>query len=111
MLEIGLMHYLVVAAILFALGVVGVIGRKNAVAILISIELILNAVNLNFIAFAKYCSNPFVPGFEGGLGGHVLAVFIIILAACEAAIALAIILNLNANYGTVEVDDADKLKG
>lgn len=111
MFAIGLHHYLVVAAVLFVLGVIGVIGRKNAVGMLISIELILNSVNLNFIAFAKYCSNPFIEGQQGGLGGHVLAVFVIILAACEAAIGLAIILNLNANLGSVDVDAADKMKG
>ena len=109
--EIGLTHYLVVSAVLFALGMIGVIARKNAVGMLISIELILNSANLNFIAFAKYSANPLIPDFYGGLDGHVFAIFVIILAACEAAIAQAIILNLYTNFGTVEVDDANKMKG
>ncbi|MFC1600868.1 NADH-quinone oxidoreductase subunit NuoK [Candidatus Sumerlaeota bacterium] len=110
-MEIGLNHYLVVAAMLFALGIMGVIGRRNAIGILISIELLLSAANLNFVAFAKYSTHPFVEGWFGGLDGHVFAIFIIILAACEAAVALAIIINLYTNFGTVEVDDADKMKG
>ena len=111
MTQIGLNHYLIVSAVLFTLGIIGVIGRKNAIGILISIELILNSANLNFIAFAKYSSHPFKIGYFGGLDGHVFAVFVIILAACEAAIALAIIINLSRNFGTVEVDEADKMKG
>jgi NADH-quinone oxidoreductase subunit K len=88
-LQIGLMHYLVVAVFLFAAGIVACIARRNAVGILIGIELIHNG---------------------GNLEGQVFAIFVIILAACEAAVALAIIINLFHGFGTVEVDYASKMK-
>jgi len=101
MWQIGLTHYLVVAAFLFAMGIVACIARRNAVGILIGIELILNAANVNLVAFSHY---------RGNLEGQVFAVFLIILAACEAAVALAIIINLFRRFGTVEVDYAAKMK-
>ena len=96
--------YLVIAAILFSFGIYGVITRKNAVAILMGIELILNSANINFIAFNRFS------GLDS-LDGHVFAVFVIVLAAAEAAVALAIIINLFKNIGSVDVTDADILKG
>jgi NADH-quinone oxidoreductase subunit K len=101
-MHVGLPHYLVVSAILFSLGLYGIVTRKNAVMVLMGIELILNAANINFIAFAKY----------GGmnLSGQGVAIFVIILAAVEAAIALAIVLNIYQNFNTVNVDEIDKLK-
>lgn len=101
MLQIGVMHYLVVAVFLFAAGIVACIARRNAVGILIGIELILNGANVNFVAFSR---------FWGNLEGQVFAIFVIILAACEAAVALAIIINLFHGFGTVEVDYASKMK-
>ncbi|MFH0795214.1 MAG: NADH-quinone oxidoreductase subunit NuoK [bacterium] len=101
-MTITLHHYLVVAALLFSLGLISCIARKNAIGILIGIELMLNAVNLNFIAFSRYS--------DTGIGGQIFAVFIIILAACEAAVALAIIINLFYNFGTIIVDKADRLQ-
>jgi len=101
-LTITLHHYLVVAALLFSLGLISCVARKNAIGILIGIELMLNAVNLNFIAFSRYS--------DVGIGGQIFAVFIIILAACEAAVALAIIINLFYNFGTIIVDKADRLQ-
>jgi len=99
---ITLHHYLVIAALLFTIGIVCVISRRNAIGILIGIELILNAANLNLIAFSRY--------FEVGLEGQVFAIFVIILAACEAAIALAILISLFASFGTIDVDAAQRMK-
>tara|TARA_Y100000814_G_C12282058_1_gene385412 strand:+ start:593 stop:901 length:309 start_codon:yes stop_codon:yes gene_type:complete len=96
--------YLVVASVLFSLGVFAVITRRNAIAILMGIELILNAANINFIAFNRF-------GGMERLDGHIFSVFVIVLAAAEAAVALAIIINLFKNIGTVDVDQAKELKG
>ena len=100
----SLNSYLVIAAMLFSMGIYGIITRKNAVAILMGIELILNSANINFIAFNR---------FNGlnNLDGHVFAIFVIVLAAAEAAVALAIVINLFKNIGSVDVTDADILKG
>ncbi|MBI4811785.1 MAG: NADH-quinone oxidoreductase subunit NuoK [Ignavibacteriales bacterium] len=97
-----LTHYLILSAILFSLGLYGVVTRKNAILVLMGIELILNAANINFIAFSRY----------GGmqLDGQAIAVFVIILAAAEAAIALAIVLNIYKQFKTVNVDEINKLK-
>lgn len=101
-MEIGLEHYLTVSAILFSLGLFGIITRKHSVLVLMGIELILNAANINFIAFARY----------GGMNieGHIAAIFVIILAAAEAAIALAIILNIYHNFKHVNVDEVNTMK-
>jgi NADH-quinone oxidoreductase subunit K len=101
-LHVGLHHFLVVSALLFGLGLFAVVTRKNAIMILMGIELILNSANINFIAFSKY-SNI-------GLDGQVISIFVIILAAAEAAIALAIILNIYNNFRTVNADEVDSLK-
>ena len=100
----SLNSYLLIAAILFSMGIYGIITRKNAIAILMGIELILNSANINFIAFNR---------FNGlnNLDGHVFAIFVIVLAAAEAAVALAIIINLFKNIDSVDVSDADILKG
>ena len=101
-MQVGLTHYLVLSAILFSLGLYGVVTRRNAILVLMGIELILNSANINFIAFARY----------GGmkLDGQAIAVFVIILAAAEAAIALAIVLNIYQRFHTVNVDEINKLK-
>lgn len=104
---VGLEAYLVVAAVLFCLGVVSCVARRNAIGILIGIELILNAANLNFIAFWRFSGGA---ASAGGQDGPVFAIFVIILAACEAAVALGIIINLFYNFGTVEVDSINKMK-
>ena len=96
--------YLFVSVILLNLGIFAVITRKNAVAILMGIELILNSANINFIAFNKF-------GDFNVLDGHVFSIFVIVLAAAEAAVALAIIINLFKNLGTVKVNEATELKG
>ena len=111
---IGLNHYLALGAVLFVLGVIGLVSRRNAVGILISIELMLNAANLNLEAFSRYSNQHhgslFMPE-AAGMDGQVFAVFVIILAACEAAVALAIILNLFNSFGSIQVDEADTMSG
>ena len=97
--------YLLLSRLLFSLGIYAVISRQNAVAILMGIELILNSANINFIAFNRFTSSL------SHLDGHIFTMFIIVLAAAEAAVALAIIINLFKNIGTVNVDDAKELKG
>ena len=101
---ITLESYLVIASALFCLGLYNVMSRKNAVAILMGIELILNSANLNFIAFNRFISST-------NLDGHLISVFVIALAAAEAAVALAIIINLFKHSGTVDVNEANILKG
>jgi len=96
--------YLMLSSILFSFGIYSVITRKNAVAILMGIELILNSCNINFIAFNRF-------GNFTTLDGHVFTIFVIVLAAAEAAVALAIIINLFKNIGTVDVDQAQEMKG
>ena len=98
-----LQYFLTIAAVLFTLGVYTVLTRRNAVAVLMGIELILNSANLNFVAFSRYAG--------GGLDGHVFAAFVIILAAAEAAIALAIVLNLYKLRNSIDVDEVDTLQG
>ena len=101
----NLQIYLLLSSLLFSLGIYAVISRQNAVAILMGIELILNSANINFIAFNKFTSSL------SHLDGHIFTMFIIVLAAAEAAVALAIIINLFKNIGTVNVDEAKELKG
>jgi NADH-quinone oxidoreductase subunit K len=102
MLSVGLTHFLVISVILFSLGIYGVITRKNAVMILMGIELILNSANINFIAFARYGNF--------GLQGQIIALFVIVLAAAEAAIALAIVLNIYKTISNINVDEIDSLR-
>ncbi|MBK36160.1 MAG: NADH-quinone oxidoreductase subunit NuoK [Gemmatimonadetes bacterium] len=100
---IGLTHYLVVAAILFSLGVLAVSTRRNAISVLMGVELILNAGNINLVAFSKFS--------DVGISGQLFALFVIILAAAEAAVALAIVLNIYRNHHTVTVDRLHSLSG
>lgn len=102
LVTIGLHHYLVVAAILFVLGLLTVGTRRNAVAILMGVELILNAASLNFVAFSRYV--------EGGVSGQVVSIFIILLAAAEACIALAIVLSIFRNFRNVDVFKTSTLR-
>lgn len=101
----NLQIYLLLSSLLFSLGIYSVISRQNAVAILMGIELMLNSANINFIAFNRFTSNLY------NLDGHVFTMFVIVLAAAEAAVALAIIINLFKNIGSVNVEDASELKG
>jgi NADH-quinone oxidoreductase subunit K len=100
---IGLPHYLIVAALLFTIGVFGIfINRKNVIVILMSIELILLAVNINLVAFSV---------FLGDLTGQVFALFVLTVAAAEAAIGLAILVVYFRNRGTIAVEDINMMKG
>ena len=102
-MTIGLGHYLTVAAILFTLGIFGIfINRKNVIVILMSIELILLAVNLNFVAFSAALND---------LAGQVMAMFVLTVAAAEAAIGLAILVVYFRNRGSIEVEDISAMKG
>lgn len=107
---VGVAHYLVVGAILFTAGVVCMALKRNALGVLMGIELVLNGANVNFVAF----SSPYLRG-EGaaslGLDGQIIALFVILLAAAEAAVALAITLNFYNNHATVDIDRAEDLKG
>ena len=95
-------QFLMVAAALFCIGVYGVIARKNGVMVLMSIELILNAVNINLVAFSA---------MTGALSGQVFALFIIAVAAAEVGVGLAIVLAIFRNYTTVDLDQVDLMKG
>jgi NADH-quinone oxidoreductase subunit K len=102
--DIPIAHYLYLAAALFGLGVFGVLARRNAVSILIGIELMLNAVNINFLAFAKYWN-------WSSLSGPVFVVFVITIAAAEAAVVLAIIISMYRQFKSANVGDARDLHG
>jgi len=103
MTDIGLSHYLVVSAIVFTLGVAGIVlNRKNIIIILMSVELILLSVNLNLVAFSTAL---------GDLTGQVFALFVLTVAAAEAAIGLAILVTYFRNRGTIAVEDINSLKG
>jgi NADH:ubiquinone oxidoreductase subunit K len=96
--------YLVLGAILFVCGVVCMATKRNAIGVLIGVELVLNGANVNFVAFSRYNTNFQVEGM-------VFALFVIVMAAGEAAVALAIVLNFYNNHQTVDVDSAEELKG
>jgi NADH-quinone oxidoreductase subunit K len=100
--HVSLIHFLFVSAILFSLGIYAVMTRRNAIMVLMGVELILNSANINLVAFSRY----------GGmnLDGQLVTVFVIILAACEAAVALAIVLNIYKQFNTVNVDEVSALK-
>ena len=102
-----LSKFLVIAAILFIIGVAGVLTRRNIIVIFMSIELILNAANLNFIAFSRYLQET---GGANPLSGQVFAVFVIVVAAAEAAIGLGIVIALYRNRETIWVDEIDLMK-
>lgn len=103
----GLKAYLIVAALLFSLGVYSVSTRRNTVSILMGLELILNAANINYVAFSRFLG---AAGGEHPYSGQVFAVFVIMLAAAEAVIALAIIVSVFKTMGSIKVDEASSLK-
>ncbi len=103
LVHIGLMHYLTLAGILFTIGVCGIfLNRKNVITILMSIELMLLAVNINLVAFSAYLGN---------ITGQVFAMFTLTVAAAEAAIGLAILVVYYRNRNTIEIEDMNRLKG
>jgi len=100
---IGVEHYVVVSSLLFVMGVLGIfLNRKNVIVILMAIELILLAVNINLVAFSSYL---------GDLSGQIFAMFVLTVAAGEAAIGLAILVTFYRRRGTIAVDDANRMKG
>src|SRR5688500_11383959 len=99
---IPLAHYLYIGALLFCIGIVIIITKRNAIVVLMGIELILNAANLNLIAFSQYDSNR--------LQGQLFALFVIVVAACEAAVALAIVLRVYQYFQTIHLDEVSDLK-
>ena len=103
MLDVGLSHYLILAGLLFTMGVFGMfLNRKNVIVILMSIELMLLSVNINFVAFSAYL---------GDLSGQVFTMFILTVAAAEAAIGLAILVTFFRNKGSIAVEDISVMKG
>lgn len=105
--QITVSHYLAVGALLFVTGALCMVTKRNALGVLMGIELVLNGANLNFVAFgSRYLRTETL-----GLDGSLMALFVIVLAAAEAAVALAIALSFYNNHSTIDVDRADELKG
>ncbi len=104
MLTIGLTHYLVVAAVLFCCGIFTMTTKRNAIGILIGVELVLNSATINLVAFDYYRGG-------GAMDGQITTLFIIVLAAAEAALAVAICMNFYKNLATIDVDRGDVLQG
>jgi NADH-quinone oxidoreductase subunit K len=100
-------HYLLVGAVMFVTGAVCMATKRNILGVLMGVELVLNGANINFIAFgSKYLREDSL-----GLDGQMIALFVIVLAAAEAAVALAIALNFYNNHSTIDIDEADELRG
>ena len=104
---VSLEHYLILSAIIFSVGVVGALSKRNIITVLMSIELMLNAVNINLISYASFSDL----GTDHASLGQVLIIFVITIAAAEFALAIAIILRLYRNRGSVNVDEIDLMKG
>ena len=102
-MEISLTHYLIIGAVMFVCGVVYMATKRNGIAVLMGVELVHNGANDNFVAFARYTNL--------GLDGQIFSLFVIVLAAAEAAVALAIALNFYNNHQTIDVDRRNKLRG
>lgn len=105
----GVAHYVTVGAILFTCGVLCMVTKRNALGVLMGVELVLNGANLNFIAFGSHYLRNDMNTL--GLDGQLMALFVIVLAAAEAAVALAIALNFYNNHDSIDVDRADQLHG
>ena len=102
-MSVGLEHYLVLSAVLFAIGLYGALSKRNTIAILLCIEIMLNAVNIALVAFSRYVAPQM-------LTGHVFVIFIMAVAAAEAAVGLAIIMAIYRRKGTVDPTDIDSMK-
>jgi NADH-quinone oxidoreductase subunit K len=102
-MEIGLNHYLVVGLLVFLAGMFTVLTRRNAIGVLMGVELVLNSANINYIAFSRFGS--------GGYEGQIFSIFVIMLAAAEAAIGLAIVLGIYRKFQTIDVEEVDSLRG
>lgn len=104
---VSVSHFLAVGAVMFVTGVVCMATKRNTLGVLMGVELVLNGANINFIAFGS----PYLRESSLGLDGQLMALFVIVLAAAEAAVALAIALNFYNNYASIDVDRADQLRG
>ena len=102
-MDVSVTNYLLIGAGMFVSGVVCMATKRNGIAVLMGVELVLNGANVNFVAFSRHTSL--------GLDGQIVSLFVIVLAAAEAAVALAIALNFYNNYQTIDVDRGDKLQG
>ncbi len=102
-MSVGLNHYLILSAVLFCIGLYGALSRRNAIVIMMCVELMLNAVNISLVAFSRYV----VPAL---LTGQIFAIFVIVVAAAEAAVGLAIVISIYRNRETVDVSQIDLLK-
>ena len=102
-MDASLTNYLLIGAVMFVCGVVCMATKRNGIAVLMGVELVLNGANVNFVAFARYTNL--------GLDGQIISLFVIVLAAAEAAVALAIALNFYNNHQTIDVDRGDQLRG
>ena len=102
-MEIGLNHYLLVGLLVFLAGLFTVLTRRNAIGVLMGVELVLNSANINYIAFSRFGS--------GGYEGQIFSIFVIMLAAAEAAIGLAIVLGIYRKFKTIDVEEVDYLRG
>lgn len=111
-MSIGLQHYLVLGAVIFVCGLLTILLKRNAIGILMGVELVLNAANINLVALNRYVHGGAAggPGAAPALDGQIFAVFVIVLAAAEAAVALAIFLNFYNNFATIDVERAKELK-
>lgn len=103
-MTVGLQHYLVLSAVLFSIGLYGALAKRNAIVILMCLELMLNAVNIALVAFSRYVTPAL-------LTGQVFSIFIIVVAAAETAVGLAIIISIYRRHGTIETDKIDIMKG
>ena len=103
MIDPGLTHFLIVSAILFALGLMAILSKRNTIMVLMGVELILNAANINLVAFSRFT--------ELSLDGQMIGLFVIIIAAAEAAVALAIVLNVYNRFKTINLDQLNLMKG
>lgn len=105
-MDVGLTHYLILSGFLFFIGLFGALAKHNAVGILMCIEIMLNAVNIAVVAFSRYLAPDTVI-----LTGHVFALFVMVVAAAEAAVGLAIVITLYKNRETVDIENVDSMKG
>ena len=101
--SIPIHYFLVVSTIMFFVGIYGFLTRRNLITMLMSVELILNSVNINFVVFNRYL-------YPDGLQGHFFSIFVIAVAACEAAVAIAIIINIYRRFSTINVEDVSEMK-
>jgi NAD(P)H-quinone oxidoreductase subunit 4L len=102
--SVGLEHYLILSAIIFSIGLYGALSKKNAIVVMMCIELMLNAVNIAMVAFSRFITPAL-------LTGQVFAIFIMVVAAAEAAVGLAIIITIYRNRESIETTDVDSMKG